>query len=377
MSAAPADHLQSGAAPNLLSTADARQPGGHVPGSKDAADVAATRSRTITGAEVAADTRIGPSDVTRLRCDEVVQAGKRHRLSAPADASPPVLYDGGSNERSDCTADRPRRQVAKEAQHGTEAQETRVATDDPTQEPASEEKDPGQRRSEGLRFHPEISTDGEVEPVLLRAARDALARIRNNHWEDWQTVGRVVSAGRNFAMRQAGCNEPFGRGYQRAFAVWETSAGLDLGGLAPADRAALCELADNAPAVEAWRAMLTERERIRANHPRTVLAKWRASRVSPAPRHPSVSPPAPTGLRAEVMRLVEENEQLRKGANADPLDPLSIITTAVEDVLFGALVQRWSTREVRRFATSLVERAKQRDRKCAATPKGKGAIRIP
>lgn len=197
---------------------------------------------------------------------------------------------------------------------------------------------------------------------IVAAAREALSRIRRAHWSDWVAVARAVAAGRDQAMKQAGTLQPFGRGYQRAFDEWTQTAGLDLAGIDGPTRAALYQVFDNLDAIEKWRATLTQPERLRLNHPRGCIAKWQSATRVPPPRDPEAHKPAAKGLRSEVMRLTEENDQLRKMAEGEALDPFEVVLTADEETVARALVQRWSTPELRRFAMALIERAEARDR---------------
>jgi hypothetical protein len=101
-------------------------------------------------------------------------------------------------------------------------------------------------------------------------------------------------------MYQAGTNRPEGKGYSQEFGAWLTKNKLD--DMDKSDRSKLFTVMDNLPAIEGWRATLTITERMRLNHPTTVLRNWqRATQV------PNAQPRTPT--RLDVLR--QENVRLR------------------------------------------------------------------
>ena len=60
---------------------------------------------------------------------------------------------------------------------------------------------------------------------------------------------------------------------------------------------------DNLPAIEAWRATLTQTACLRLNHPSSILRKWKAAT--------EVKEPQPT-LRDIVADLSEDNAKLKR-----------------------------------------------------------------
>jgi len=113
---------------------------------------------------------------------------------------------------------------------------------------------------------------------ISRAAQAAWRRIKTSQaraWGDWMTIGDGLLEGRRWAMHMAGVNAPEGKGYALAFGEWLTKyhlADMDAG-----DRAKLLQLVEERPAVEAWRATLTDKERRNLNNPTTVWRKWHAA----------------------------------------------------------------------------------------------------
>ncbi len=112
----------------------------------------------------------------------------------------------------------------------------------------------------------------DTDPVAL--GREAWQRRRagaSRDWADWVLVGAALRVGRDEAMAKARTNKPSGKNYNTAFHHWlQLNDFADLDG---SDRGKLLQIIDHLEAVEAWRATLTEAERLRWNHPSSV---WRA-----------------------------------------------------------------------------------------------------
>ena len=109
---------------------------------------------------------------------------------------------------------------------------------------------------------------------VVRQGKAARSRLKqgSGSWRDWVLVGRALMEGRAIAIRNAGTTSPAGRGYSDAFGDWLLSNHLDLH--APA-RAKLLVLMGNLAEIEQWRVTLTPTERLRMNHPGTVLKNYR------------------------------------------------------------------------------------------------------
>ena len=118
----------------------------------------------------------------------------------------------------------------------------------------------------------------------IRQGKAAWARLKQDSrsWDDWVLLGYALLEGRRIAMHNAGV----GQGYGPAFRSWLIDNRFNLN---PSDRSALLALMGILPAVEAWRATLTETRRLRMNHPATVMRIYRAIGVkslrSTSPRH--------------------------------------------------------------------------------------------
>ena len=134
---------------------------------------------------------------------------------------------------------------------------------------------------------------------IVRQGTAAWRRIKKEKsWNDWMAVGDALHVGRTFAMNDAGTNAPIGKGYNLAFNQFLIDAQLD--DMDPSDRAKLFTVMENRPAIEQWRATLSQTERLRLNHPTSVLRKWQQ-----ATKEPKAKPDKAT-LKDSVIALDEE-----------------------------------------------------------------------
>ena len=144
-------------------------------------------------------------------------------------------------------------------------------------------------------------------------------------WGDWMTIGEGLLEGRRWAMQKAGINRPEGKGYVLAYAEWLNRYRVD--DMDKSDRAKLLQLMEERPAVEEWRATLTDYERRNLNNPTIAWRKWTAAtRVTkPRPRMASVSASEHGRARATVEQLQArvselEEEVAARGSSAPTLD---------------------------------------------------------
>jgi hypothetical protein len=114
---------------------------------------------------------------------------------------------------------------------------------------------------------PKTSVDQIVE-----RGREAWERLKKGgrDWEDWKALGAALLDGRNEAMRKAQTNKPAGKAYSAAFSDWLKANHFDID---KSDRAKLLQMMAKLEDVEAFRASLKPKERMRLNHPSSV---WRA-----------------------------------------------------------------------------------------------------
>jgi hypothetical protein len=139
---------------------------------------------------------------------------------------------------------------------------------------------------------------------VCRQGTQAWQRLKKEKsWGDWLKVGEALQVGREWAMNQAGTNQPKGKGYNTAFGEWLTQYKLD--DMDKGDRKRLFDVMDNLPQIEDWRQRLPLINRLKLNHPNAVLRKWQAF-MKPEEQPDPNAPPKPT-LRDSVANLSEEN----------------------------------------------------------------------
>ena len=160
-------------------------------------------------------------------------------------------------------------------------------------------------------------SDGENLERIGRAMMLAWTRIKKAQarmWGDWMTIGEGLLEGRRWAMQQAGTNKPEGKGYVIAYAEWLKRFKVD--DMDKSDRAKLLQLMEERPAVEEWRATLTDYDRRNLNNPTIAWRKWTAAtRVKkPKPRSAGVSASEHGRAQATVehlqARVTELEEEL-------------------------------------------------------------------
>ena len=127
-----------------------------------------------------------------------------------------------------------------------------------------------------------------VDSALVRAGRIAWKRIRDaapSTFEDWHAIGPAIRVGRRLCMKATHSKKPQGRRYSDAMSVWLRENGLD--DVGEPTRCEAVKLVEDL-AISEWRDTLPEHERVRLNHPRSVLHAYdlarRAKRQSPSRR---------------------------------------------------------------------------------------------
>jgi hypothetical protein len=140
--------------------------------------------------------------------------------------------------------------------------------------------------------------EDEFDRISRQGAAAWRSLKKDKNWNDWLKVGEALVAWREWAMNQAGTNEPKGKGYNMAFG--EKLQQYKMDDMDKGDRSRLFTVMDNLPMIEEWRRTLTLTERLKLNHPNAVLRKWKA-RVEPE-QPPSDKPT----LRDSVVSLSEE-----------------------------------------------------------------------
>jgi hypothetical protein len=143
----------------------------------------------------------------------------------------------------------------------------------------------------------------------IALGREAWQRIKKNEratWTDWLAIGYAMQAGRNAAMKIAGCNRPLGRKYTAVIRHWlETSGFADLDNQ---ERWKSIFVVEHLAAIEKWRATLPETTRLHLNHPCAVMSHFKRATgckqrqnhkngISPSVRPSAVALPAQDRIR--------------------------------------------------------------------------------
>jgi len=192
----------------------------------------------------------------------------------------------------------------------------------------------------------------------VERGRRAWKRIKTDStWEDWCLVGQALDLGRAECMSLSGTNQPQGRAYNEMFSRW-----LDGNGFGDIDKAARSNLAqcmERRGEIEAWRAALPLAERLRLNHPSSVLRKFLATRRTG--RDSKASTPAT--LKAEIVRLEEENRRLKEngGSQYSRSDSAKDIAKVLYDELPEPKLKAVIEAAFELLELSKIEQAKMRD----------------
>jgi hypothetical protein len=191
--------------------------------------------------------------------------------------------------------------------------------------------------------------------LKVRLGQEAMARQRRR-WEDFMIIAEALDVGRTEIMRDLHTNQPTGKAYERAMGEW-----LVANGFKEFDKGFRCRLLEclrHREQIERWRALLTDGERFRFNHPDTVLRRWKASTVVPDPNTaPKLSPFAK--LKDAHALVIEENHRLQqkiKTADAGDLWKPADRPEDIADVMINTL----SLTKAKRTAQEILRRVKER-----------------
>jgi hypothetical protein len=177
----------------------------------------------------------------------------------------------------------------------------------------------------------------------MQAAWLRVKKAQSRMWGEWMTVGEGLLEGRRWAMHVSGVNRPEGRGFVTAYSEWLKKYRVD--DMDKSDRAKLLQLMEERPAVEEWRATLTDHGRRNLNNPVIVWRKWTAAtRVKkPKPRTAGSSASEMGRARATVQeqdeRIRELEEELDQAkvrmteAAGRMAPPAATLTSAIDAVL--------------------------------------------
>ena len=124
----------------------------------------------------------------------------------------------------------------------------------------------------------------ETEPKSADAARAAWMRLRAHQcWSDWRLVIKHLAEGSAVAMRLAGKNERKGRRYNEEYGAWLKDEGF-------ADVSKNLDLIEVIRALQSAIAGLKLEQRLKLNHPSSVLSAWKRTLAKPAASSEKLKP---------------------------------------------------------------------------------------
>jgi hypothetical protein len=151
------------------------------------------------------------------------------------------------------------------------------------------------------------SSETESEQIV-RLGQEALARLRRG-WADWLAIAEALQLGRTEVMAELHTNKPTGKRYETAMAKWLAARTFDK--IDKGARSRLLECLKHKVEIEAWRSRLTDGERLRFNHPETILRKWRKATVVPDLGVPKKPTPMQK-LKDELVAVIEERDRYKR-----------------------------------------------------------------
>jgi len=130
-----------------------------------------------------------------------------------------------------------------------------------------------------------LGKSGMKEVDAMVAAVKRINAAHGRLWEQWVIIGHGLAAGRRVVQEDnPGIVIPSGQ-YSRKMSEWLALHKITDKMISPAERAALLNIMDNFPEVDAWRKGLTAPdEQRRVTHPERVWQKWNALHGSPKKR---------------------------------------------------------------------------------------------
>jgi hypothetical protein len=149
-----------------------------------------------------------------------------------------------------------------------------------------------------------------TETETIERGQQAWQRLQQHKsFDDWILVGHAHVIGRDAAMRAAKTYSPRGKRYSYAFGKWLETCGFD--NIDGHDRADLFTVMGNLDKITLWRDTLTTTERLRLNHPSTVLRRWTAAR-RPASADKTKKPSPWEKQKQSLAEVQEENHKLKQ-----------------------------------------------------------------
>jgi hypothetical protein len=149
------------------------------------------------------------------------------------------------------------------------------------------------------------------------AAETAWERLkRGASWDDWKAISRRLSDGRTAAMAKAGCNQPVGKTYNKAFSDWldarKWAREIDK---ATRNQAMWC--AENEAAIEAWRETVGVSQRLMMNHPGTIKRNFERMMIDRDKEKKEPTETKAQKVERELEALAAERDKWKRQAEAD------------------------------------------------------------
>jgi hypothetical protein len=200
-----------------------------------------------------------------------------------------------------------------------------------------------------------LDLGSETEPKSADAARAAWMRLRAHQcWSDWRLVIKHLAEGSAVAMRLAGKNERKGRRYNEEYGGWLKDEGF--ADVSKTTRHCALQCADHLDEIEVFLAGLKLEQRLKLNHPSSVLSAWKRTLAKPAASSEKLKP----SLKAAWFEATFEER--RKFLDAIGLDSI-----------LDAMPSIW--REILTGRISGLQRSKQQSKQRTPLEKATVALR--
>jgi hypothetical protein len=149
--------------------------------------------------------------------------------------------------------------------------------------------------------------DIEERDRVCRLGSEAWKRLQTEQdWNSYMALGEAFIVGREEAYELSGIQNINDVRYKKAFGDWMVKYGLDR--FDRSDRAKLFTVMEHRGSIEVWRSTLPLTQRLKLNHPTTVLRKWQKATQVPTAKQPKESP---------VAKLKQENAELKRQHELD------------------------------------------------------------
>jgi hypothetical protein len=172
--------------------------------------------------------------------------------------------------------------------------------------------------------------DEERRDRVCRHGAEEWKRVKEERdWTSYMAIGEAFLIGRQWAFDLSGTNNNNDPRYKKAFSAWLVKYGFD--DFDRSDRAKLYTVMENRGAIETWRSTLGLTQRLKLNHPSTVLRQWKAATQVPKSGEPKTSPI--TKLKQKINELERQHElDEERIAAADGGDLFNWKTTSAEKI---------------------------------------------